>query len=300
MMLAALCSAAACFIGLYLLADLAGLSRRTQMDLVRASTLSPIEWRQQQRSLDGWYRRWLQPLTQLIAGRLHLRAARLDSSYLVQCGIDPEQLDGVQFRALKLAGALAGLVLGLLLAIVLGGTALFIPLLAWAGYITPSRYLDHRRQRRKRSIQGELPEVVSMIRAFVVAGMPMERALHLISADAGAPGILKAEIRAALGRYGLGLTIEEALQQIGERTGTDDIALFVSALAQSKRIGSGLEQTLRDQELLVRMNQRNRSTAGAARVGTKLLGVLAGIYLPEFVILIMIPLFSGIIQRAFG
>jgi hypothetical protein len=48
------------------------------------------------------------------------------------------------------------------------------------------------------------------------------------------------------------------------------------------------------------MNQQNRSTAQAASVGTKLLGVLGGIYLPEFVILIMVPLFWGIMQRAFG
>ena len=270
------------------------------MDIVRASTLSPIEWRQQQRSLDSWYRRWLQPLTLLIAGRLHLRATRLDRAYLVQCGIDPEQLDGVQLRALKIAGAVAGLILGLLLSLVLGGTTLFVPLLAWGGYIGPSRYLNHRRRARQQSVQRELPEVVSMIRAFVVAGMPLERALHLVSSDSAAPGLLKAEIRAALGRYGLGLTIEEALHQISERTGTDDVALFVAALAQAKRMGTGLGQTLRDQELLVRMNQRNRSTAEAARVGTKLMGVLAGIYLPEFVVLIMIPLFSGIIQRAFG
>ena len=75
---------------------------------------------------------------------------------------------------------------------------------------------------------------------------------------------------------------------------------FVAALAQSKRIGSGLEATLRDQELMVRLNQRNRATAQAAAVTTKLLAVLGGIYLPEFVILIMIPLFWGIMQRAFG
>ena len=66
------------------------------------------------------------------------------------------------------------------------------------------------------------------------------------------------------------------------------------------RIGGDLDATLRDQELMVRMNQRNRSTAKAAAVGTKLLGVLGGIYLPEFVILIVIPLFWGIMQRAFG
>jgi hypothetical protein len=300
MMLAAACAATASFVGLYLLGDVLGLSRRPQMRLVRATTLSPLEWREQQRTLDSWYRRWLRPLAVIWGGRLHLRPTRLDPSYLVQCGIDPELLDGVEFRALKVGGALAGAVTGLLLMMLLGGTTLFIPLLSWAGYIAPSRYLSHRRRIRQQLINRELPELVSMIRAFVVAGMPIERALHLISADPAAPGILKAELRAALGRYGLGLTIEEALQQIGSRTGTEDIALFVSALAQSKRAGTGLEEALRDQELLVRMNQHNRSTAEAARVGTKLLGVLAGVYLPEFVILIMIPLFSGIIQRAFG
>jgi len=51
---------------------------------------------------------------------------------------------------------------------------------------------------------------------------------------------------------------------------------------------------------MVRLNQRNRATAQAAAVTTKLLAVLGGIYLPEFVILIMIPLFWGIMQRAFG
>jgi len=57
---------------------------------------------------------------------------------------------------------------------------------------------------------------------------------------------------------------------------------------------------LRDQELMARMNQQNRSTAQAASVSTKLLAVLGGIYLPEFVILIMVPLFWSIMQRAFG
>jgi hypothetical protein len=299
MMLAAACAAIATFAGLYGLAGFAG-ARRPSVSLVRASTLSPSEWRQQQRGLDSWYQRWLQPVAVMWGGRLHLRPADLDEAYLTQCGLNPQLIDPLAFRSFKLGGALLGALAGGLLALVLAGSVVFVPLLAWLGHIAPSRYLSYRRRKRQDTIHQELPELVSTIRAFVVAGMPLERALHLVSADPQAPGILRAEVRAALGRYGLGLTIEEALQDIGRRTGTDDVALFVSALAQSKRMGTGLEQTLRDQEFMVRMNQRNRSTAMAARVGTKLLGILAAIYLPEFVILIMIPLFWGIIQRAFG
>ena len=94
--------------------------------------------------------------------------------------------------------------------------------------------------------------------------------------------------------------IEQALHEIGPRTGIDEVTTFVAALAQSKKAGRGLEATLRDQELMVRLTERNRATAQAASVSTKLLGVLGGIYLPEFVILIIIPLFWGIMQRAFG
>jgi tight adherence protein C len=139
-----------------------------------------------------------------------------------------------------------------------------------------------------------------MVRAFTVAGMPLERTLHVLSANTQPDSVLRREIRLALGRYGLGSSIEQALLDIGPRTGIDDVATFVGAVAQCKRVGGGLEPTLRDQELMARMNQQNRSTAQAAAVSTKLLAVLGGIYLPEFVILIMVPLFWGIMQRAFG
>jgi tight adherence protein C len=166
--------------------------------------------------------------------------------------------------------------------------------------MTPARYLAGRRRRRQDALQRELPQLISVLRAFTLAGMPLERTLHILSSTGQSESLLRTEIQRALGRYGLGLSIEQALEEIGTRTGVADVAMFVGALAQSKRVGSDLDATLRDQELMVRMNQRNRSTAQAAAVGTKLLAVLGGIYLPEFVILIVVPLFWGIMQRAFG
>jgi pilus assembly protein TadC len=142
------------------------------------------------------------------------------------------------------------------------------------------------------------------LRSFITAGVPMERALHLISSQSAEahlePNLLAREIKVALGRYGLGATIEQALDELTQRVGVDEVTLFVGTLTQGKRLGTGMEQLLRDQELLVRMGQRNRATAEASRVNTKLMGVLAAVYLPEFVVLIMIPLFWGIIRRAFG
>jgi tight adherence protein C len=290
----------ACLAGLQALFGRARPVHSSSIALIRATTLSPVEWRQHQRGREGWYQRWLRPVALLWGSRLHLRATRLDPIYLIQAGIDPDQIDGVELRVIRLMSALVGGLIACIVALLASGALVLVPLLVWAGYIAPARYLAQRRRRRQAAIHRELPQLVSMIRAFTVAGMPLERALHVLSANTQPGSVLRQEIRLALGRYGLGSSIEQALLEIGPRTGIDDVATFVGALAQCKRVGGGLEPTLRDQELMARMNQQNRSTAQAASVSTKLLAVLGGIYLPEFVILIMVPLFWGIMQRAFG
>ena len=300
MMLGAICTALACFAGFQVLFGRTRPAHSSGIALIRATTLSPIEWRQHQRGREGWYQRWLRPIALLWGSRLHLRPTRLDPTYLIQAGVDPDRIDGVELRVVRLMSALVGGLIACLIALLASGALVLVPLLVWAGYVAPSRYLAQRRRRRQNAIHRELPQLVSMVRAFTVAGMPLERTLHVLSANTHPDSVLRHEIRLALGRYGLGSSIEQALLEIGPRTGIDDVATFVGAVAQCKRVGGGLEPTLRDQELMARMNQQNRSTAQAAAVSTKLLAVLGGIYLPEFVILIMVPLFWGIMQRAFG
>lgn len=300
MIFGAICAGLACFAGLQALFGRGQPVHSSDVALIRATTLSPVEWRQHLKAREGWYQRWLRPIALLWGNRLHLRPTRLDPTYLTQAGLDPDRIDGVELRVVRLMSALVGGLIASLIAMLVSGALALLPLFVWAGYIAPARYLAHRRHRRQAAIQRELPQLVSMVRAFTVAGMPLERALHVLSANNQPDSVLRCEIRLALGRYGLGSSIEQALLEIGPRTGIDDVATFVGAVAQCKRIGGGLEPTLRDQELMARMNQQNRSIAQAASVSTKLLGVLGAIYLPEFVILIMVPLFWGIMQRAFG
>jgi Flp pilus assembly protein TadB len=294
------CTALACFFGLR--AVLAAEPSRgiASSELIRLSTYSPMEWRRYQQAHQDWYQRWCRPLLIAIKGRLRLSPKRLDPMLLVQAGLDPERIDTVEIRLMSWMAALVGAALGCLIAVVVSGTVTVVPLLAWLGYIAPLRVLAALRRRRQTAILAELPELIGMLRAFITAGMPLERALHVLSAADVRPSPLKQEIRAALARYGLGMSIEEALEEIGPRSGVDDLEGLTAALSQSKRTGSGLETSLREQELMIRLNRRNRATAQAAAVSTKLLGVMAGIYLPEFVILIIVPLFWGVMQRAFG
>src|SRR5258708_3793914 len=130
-----------------------------------------------------------------------------------------------------------------------------------------------------------------------------EAALHLISAQLGeAPqaNLLATEVRRALSDYGLGMSIDEALHAMAARTGVPELEMVAAALSQAKRQGAGMERVLRDQETIARMQQRNRALAAASRVSTRLVGVLVLVYLPEFLVLILAPLFYGIFLRAFG
>ena len=71
----------------------------------------------------------------------------MDPLYLIQAGLDPEELDGVEFRVMRLMSALAGAVIACLLAVIASVGLALVPLLAWAGYIAPARVLAGRRRR---------------------------------------------------------------------------------------------------------------------------------------------------------
>lgn len=269
---------------------------RGTLDFIRASTLDHP--RPQGRQLDPAHR-----LLRSLTVRLGVGARWVTRDDLVEAGLDPDVLTPAEVTTLKLLSGAGTAAVLVVLSSGLGALLYLAPLAAWLAFIAPSLYISRRRARRRATVLAELPDIVGLLRAFTKAQVPLEQALHLISrqlADSDPGNILAAELRVALGDYGLGLTIEESLNHMADRIGTEELRTLVAAIGQGKRLGSGMEMVLRDQELLVRMAQRNRATAAASQISTRLMGVLVGIYLPEFVILVMIPLFWGIMLRAFG
>src|SRR2546423_877027 len=175
MTLGSLCVGLACFAGLQALFGIAPRVHPSGAALIRASTLSPLEWRLHQRNHEGWYRRWLRPIALLWGTRLHVRPARMDPLYLIQTGLDPEELDGVEFRVMRLMSALAGAVIACLLAVIASVGLALVPLLAWAGYIAPARVLAGGPRRRPGPSHSEPAPPFSMIPAFTASGIPPAR-----------------------------------------------------------------------------------------------------------------------------
>jgi Flp pilus assembly protein TadB len=153
----------------------------------------------------------LHSLLRRLTLRLGMRARGLTAQDLVEAGIDPEALTPAEVTTLKLLGAAGAATTALVLGSVAPGVLVLTPAAAWFAFVAPSIYIGRRRSRRRTIILGELPDIVGLLRAFINAEVPLEQALHLVArqlAEADPGNLLAAELRIALGDYGLGETIE--------------------------------------------------------------------------------------------
>jgi pilus assembly protein TadC len=277
--------------------------RGLPVQLARASTMDAREIALAREAQRPPWERALQPLVGIASPRLRPSWAGVGEDDLRRAGIEVERFGVAELLTVKVLGALIAAGIVVVAAALAPGVLVLLPLSTFAGFVAPSVVVTRRRTARQARLLRELPDLVSLLKAFVGAGIPLEQALHLISAQLGGgaqPGLLAGEIRRALSDYGLGMSIEDALHAMAARTGLPELEMFAAALGQAKRQGAGMERVLRDQETIARMQQRNRALATASRVSTRLVGVLVLVYLPEFLVLILAPLFYGIFLRAFG
>ncbi len=277
--------------------------RALPVEIARLSTMDARDVALHRDAQRPPWERLLQPAVALVTTRVRPSWAGVSDDDLRRAGIDVERFGVAELLTVKVIGAACGAALVLTATVVAPGALVLLPLFAFGGFVAPSVVVTRRRAARQARMLRELPDLVSLVKAFVGAGIPLEQALHLISAQLGSgpqPSLLAVEIRRALGEYGLGMSIDAALHAMAARTGLAELEMFAAALAQAKRQGAGMERVLRDQETIARMQQRNRALAAASRVSTRLVGVLVLVYLPEFLVLILAPLFYGIFLRAFG
>jgi tight adherence protein C len=277
--------------------------RALPVELARLSTMDAREVALHRDAQRPPWERLLQPAVAIVAARLRPAWAGVADDDLRRAGIDVDRFGVAELLTVKVLGGLTGAALALALAALAPGLLILLPGLAFGGFVAPSVVVTRRRAARQARMLRELPDLISLLKAFVGAGIPLEQALHLISAQlAGGAhtNLLAIEVRRALSDYGLGVSIDDALHAMAARTGLPELEMLAAALSQAKRQGAGMERVLRDQETIARMQQRNRALAAASRVSTRLVGVLVMVYLPEFLVLILAPLFYGIFLRAFG
>ncbi|WP_368641795.1 type II secretion system F family protein [Castellaniella ginsengisoli] len=187
-----------------------------------AGSVSLIAWWLLERAQGAWMR---------YEDRLRDETRRtLDASFLF--------LDMAQLQP---AAACLGLVAMLAAAWLAGRWWGVLPVLAGL-LCAPPLILRHVRLRRARRFDSQLPELVQALAGALRAGAGVQPALRHLVAQSSPP--LSQEFGLLLREQRLGLSFQDALQQLHARVQTESCGLVVSALGVSARTGGGLADTL--------------------------------------------------------
>ena len=185
----------------------------------------------------------------------------------------------------------------------LAGAVLITSWFGIFGYVAPSFRVSMRRKARQKQMQKALPDALDMLVVCVEAGLGLNQALVRVSEEIEriSPTLseqltmVNLEIRAGTAR-------DEALRNLGDRTGLEDIKSLVAMLIQTDRFGTSVAQALRVQADTLRTKRRQRAEEAAAKTTIKLVFPLVLFIFPAMFVVILGPALIQIIQalRGFG
>ncbi len=199
----------------------------------------------------------------------------------------------------KFVGALSGAVLTAALSLILPIGLLVVVASAYAGFIAPTLRVDRAAANRRSEAQHALVTLVEWAEALVASGRPVEGAFVAIAERGVGGGLIDDAVAAAARSYALGAPLFPALAREAAAAGLPALAGIASDLERARDLGRGALVVLRDHRDRLRGSERARSLDAAGRVEGRLMLVLVLCYLPALMLLVVIPLFLGLLDGLF-
>lgn len=271
-----------------------------KLDAVRASVLSRERYERLVVAERPWWERLLAPVALRLASAMPALSSEVGERDIVRAGLDPAIVTPAEVYAAKLVLAAAILGLGVALSPLFGFALLIALPAAFVGYVFPTEYLGGRGRRRKAQLLRELPDFLGLVRPLAGHG-GLEQAISAVADElhgaSDGTNLLARQIRSAVAAYGVGTGFYQALADVAAAADLEELDELAAALGQARRTGKGIGDVLAEHERSLREAERNRLLGAASTVQPKLAAILAGVYLPEFVLLIVLPLFLSTLGR---
>ena len=147
--------------------------------------------------------------------------------------------------------------------VALGGLAL--------GYILPGMVLARLAKRRAHRIRLSLADMLDLLVVSVEAGLGLDQAMTRVGQElAFAYPELADELRLINLELRAGKARSEALRNLADRTGVEDLSSLVTMLIQTDKFGTSVAQSLRVYSETLRTKRRQRAEEAAAKTGVKM------------------------------
>jgi tight adherence protein C len=181
-----------------------------------------------------------------------------------------------------------------------GNTLLIVGAAIFAGYLLPMRYLMVRIARRKRAIEKGLPNALDLMVVCVESGLGLDQTTLQVAQDLRAAypeiceefAVMNLEMRAGKRRA-------EALRNLADRTGVEDLKKLVAVLVQTDRFGTSIAQTLRGHADYMRTMARQRAEEVAAKLAVKLVFPIFFCVLPALFVVTVGTVLTRLVRDLF-
>jgi tight adherence protein C len=176
-----------------------------------------------------------------------------------------------------------------------------IPLLAGItglGFFLPRFILKRMIKDRQHRIRIGLPDALDLTVICVEAGLALDQALMRVGQDLHhAHPDLSDEFHLVTLEMRAGKPRVEALRNLVERTGVDDIRALVGTLIQTDRFGTSVAQALRVHSDSLRTERRQRAEEQAAKTTIKMVPPLVIFVLPSIIFVTIGPAVIELIRQ---
>ena len=155
------------------------------------------------------------------------------------------------------------------------------------GWMLPGMWLKGRVKTRQKLVIKSLPDALDLVTTCVEAGLGLDAALARVADKSSGP--IADEMTRMLRDMAMGKMRREALTEMADRIGVDELTSFVNAVVQAEQLGVSIGQVLRVQSDQMRIRRRQRAERTAHEAPIKMIFPLVLFIFPAFMLVILGP-----------
>jgi tight adherence protein C len=167
------------------------------------------------------------------------------------------------------------------------GILLLVFLFGGFAYVAPALWLRGQISQRKGEIIRSLPDAIDLLTISVEAGLGFDQAMTRVVSKSN--NALTREFARIIQEMRIGVARRDALRAMVERTGVEELSLFITAIIQAEQLGASIANVLRIQAVEMRVRRRQRAERLAHEAPIKMLFPMVFLIFPPIFIVVLGP-----------